>query len=473
MKQELFLTGIQYFTTGLILGISLLHPFLYVFWRKRSANLFYALFLFFLAITIFSDFQQLLTADPYSSLFLKIQRASLTVSLIAGYLFFHTLFLNRMPRYFWVFALLLIVAGISAVIQPLNNFIYLQLVIIAVLADLVRIAYLAMRSGPGHLWIVAAGFSIFVLFSSYDLLLDLDLIPAFIGLDNGYPFGIIGLIITTSIYLARDFSNTNQKVIEQEKHLFQQKLKQEILREEVARTSKELEEARKLQLSMLPDRLPEQDLYEMAARMRAAVEVGGDYYDFNESDNDELTLAIGDATGHGNKAGFMVAITKSLFKSFQPSSDFPDFFNRVSVILKQMNLGPLFMALTCVGIKKNILTASAAGMPPLLVFRNDSNTVEDYVIKGMPLGAVKSFPYKEITIKLYSGDTVLLMSDGLPELFNSRREMYGWDKVKSAFQKNAHLNPEDMIVKLNQEADYWRGDKPIDDDITFVVLKYL
>lgn len=78
--------------------------------------------------------------------------------------------------------------------------------------------------------------------------------------------------------------------------------------------------------------------------MRTAVEVGGDYYDYYMSEDDQLTLVIGDATGHGNKAGFMVAIIKSL----QPESDFPDFFNKVTLILKQMNLGTLFMALTWV-----------------------------------------------------------------------------------------------------------------------------
>lgn len=168
----------------------------------------------------------------------------------------------------------------------------------------------------------------------------------------------------------------------------------------------------------------------------------------------------------------MVAIIKSLFKSFRPSSNFPEFFNKVTHILKQMNLGSLFMALTCLEVKGHVLTVSTAGMPPVLVFKNESKSVEEYTIKGMPLGAVNSFPYKQRTIKLNPSDTVLLLSYGLHELFNKNHDMFGWERVKSVFEKHAHLKPNEIIENLEYEADRWRGDKPIDDDITFAILQY-
>lgn len=472
MEQYLLHTKIQYFSTGLILGISMLHLILYIYWSKQKTNLFYSLFLLFLTATIFFDFQQLHTTDQYYLLFLRIQRGALSVSLITGFLFFYKLFCNQVSRHFWLLISALIVTGIGAVIDPLKNFIYLEVAIIAVLIDILRITYLALRTGINQLWIITIGFLIFAIFASYDLLLDLSLIYPLFSLGNGYQFGVIGLIISTSLYLACDISATNQKVLEQEKNILEQNLKRKMLQEEVDRTSKELEEARKLQLSMLPDHLPETEGLLMEASMRTAVEVGGDYYDFYKPEDRKLIFVIGDATGHGNKAGFLVAIIKSLFKSFKPYSDFPAFFNKVTNILKQMNLGPLFMALTCVEVKDYVLTASAAGMPPILVFRNESKSVEEYIIKGMPLGAVKNFDYKQITIELNHNDTVLLTSDGLHELFNQEREMFGWERVKSTFEKYAHLKPKEIINNLNYEADRWRGDKPVDDDITFAVMQF-
>ncbi|MEJ7700687.1 MAG: hypothetical protein WKF71_13720 [Pyrinomonadaceae bacterium] len=75
------------------------------------------------------------------------------------------------------------------------------------------------------------------------------------------------------------------------------------LHAENERRAKELEEARQLQLSMLPKKLPQIPNLEIAAYMKPATEVGGDYYDFHVGADGTLTVAVGDATGHGLKAG--------------------------------------------------------------------------------------------------------------------------------------------------------------------------
>lgn len=74
-----------------------------------------------------------------------------------------------------------------------------------------------------------------------------------------------------------------------------------VLKLENDRKAHELEEARKLQLSMLPTRLPAHPHYAVAARMQTATEVGGDYYDFILGEDGSLTVAMGDATGHGTR----------------------------------------------------------------------------------------------------------------------------------------------------------------------------
>ena len=76
------------------------------------------------------------------------------------------------------------------------------------------------------------------------------------------------------------------------------------------RRAQELEEARHLQLSMLPKKLPNLPHLDIAAYMKTASEVGGDYYDFHLGEDGTLTIAVGDATGHGLKAGTMVSVVK-------------------------------------------------------------------------------------------------------------------------------------------------------------------
>ncbi len=84
---------------------------------------------------------------------------------------------------------------------------------------------------------------------------------------------------------------------------------------ENARKSQELDGARRLQLSMLPQQMPDDPSLEMAVVMRTATEVGGDYYDFRRLDDGRLVIAVGDATDHGLKAGTIVSVTKGLLWS--------------------------------------------------------------------------------------------------------------------------------------------------------------
>ena len=93
------------------------------------------------------------------------------------------------------------------------------------------------------------------------------------------------------------------------------------LQAESERKTKELEEARNLQLSMLPKVLPQLPQLDIAVYMKTATEVGGDYYDFNIGLDGTLTCVLGDATGHGMKAGTMVTAVKGLFNSYGANPD--------------------------------------------------------------------------------------------------------------------------------------------------------
>jgi serine phosphatase RsbU (regulator of sigma subunit) len=92
-------------------------------------------------------------------------------------------------------------------------------------------------------------------------------------------------------------------------------------------------------------------------------------------------------------------------------------------------------------------------------------------MKGMPLGTFSDFPYSRIESELSSGDTILIMSDGLPELFNDDKEMFGYKRARNLFEEFAHESPEEIITKLKDAGSEWNNDKDPDDDVTFVVIK--
>jgi serine phosphatase RsbU (regulator of sigma subunit) len=289
-----------------------------------------------------------------------------------------------------------------------------------------------------------------------------------------------------SIYLAYQYSRTNkdlknqliqvkvlsEKNLLQERKAKQREIEKSLLEAENSRKSRELEEARKLQMSMLPQKIPENDFCDIEVFMKPATEVGGDYYDFHLGRDGALTVVIGDATGHGMNAGTMVTAIKSLFGTYDESVKITTFLKNCSKIIKGMNLGHLFMAMMMLKIKKNSITASAAGMPPALLFRKKIQTIEEIRLKGPPLGALSKYSFKQTEINFRSGDLLLLMSDGFVELFNQNDEMLGIDRVKKIFREAVTNSAGKIIESMNEAGTKWRQGRGQEDDMTFILLKF-
>ncbi len=237
------------------------------------------------------------------------------------------------------------------------------------------------------------------------------------------------------------------------------------------RKTAELDKARQLQLAMLPKEIPQLPHLAIDAYMKTAMEVGGDYYDFQSDSAGALTVVIGDATGHGLNAGMMVTATKSIFETMADEPELTRLFTQMNRTLKRMNLRGHYMALQMLKIKDDALEICTAGMPPVLLYRAATQKLEEITIKAMPLGSVRDFPYRKLRTAIASGDAVLLMSDGLPELFNQQNEMFDMVRVQQAFAEVAQQSPREIIAHLLRAGEIWAEGKPQQDDMTFVVLK--
>ena len=167
----------------------------------------------------------------------------------------------------------------------------------------------------------------------------------------------------------------------------------------------------------------------------------------------------------------MVTTTKSLFNVLAPNPNIVDTFHEMTRCLKLMQMEKISMCMTMLKIMGNKIQMSAAGMPPVFIYKRESQTIEEHVMKGMPLGTFSNFPYTLIESDLSKGDTILLMSDGFPELFNDDKEMFGYKRVRNLFEEVSGESPEGIITKLKSAGTEWVNDKDPDDDVTFVVIK--
>jgi serine phosphatase RsbU (regulator of sigma subunit) len=462
----------QMFFTAITLAFGILHLILFLFNRQFKENLIYSIFLFIYAASIFMDYQSSLAVSIPELLFnLRIHRILMSLTQVLVLPVLYSMLKQKAGKFFWLLTAYYLFAATAAVIKPIDNFIFLQIGMILVLVESFRIIINASKQQTEGVWIIAAGFSILYIFSFYDWLLDFNLINMIGNFNNGYVYGTIGLFICMSVFLSRSFAKSNRKIILQEKLNQEQEIENKFLEEENKRKSKELEDARKLQLSILPKCFPEAAHLEISARMKTAAEVGGDYYDYHLAGDGTITLAIGDATGHGIKAGIMVALIKSLFDAMAHTFFIPDFFNHCTRTIKKMNLGNLYMGMTVLKIQRYRITASAAGMPPFLIYRKNTDSIEEIILKGMPLGAFHDFQYHQKIFRVEPGDMILLLTDGFVELFNTKMEMLDIDAAKNIFSEAARKDSPDIINDLLKAAEKWLDGSPQADDITFLLVK--
>lgn len=283
------------------------------------------------------------------------------------------------------------------------------------------------------------------------------------------------ILIIGFLYAGRRFELNQKeqkaKMREAELHAKASEAEKRALQAENERQTKELEDARLLQLSMLPKSVPDLPEYEIAVYMKTATEVGGDYYDFSLAADGTLNVAFGDATGHGMQAGTIVTLMKGLFLSDAARFDIQTFFNHCSKAIKEIKLGRLFMAFTLVRLKGNSVSLSSAGMPPAYLYKKRDGSVEEILLKGMPLGSMKNFPYALHESRLEQGDSLLLLTDGLPEQKNIRDEMFDYARIEKAFTDLGSASPKETIDRLMKAGEAWMEGAVQDDDITLLVIK--
>ncbi|HEX2165135.1 MAG TPA: SpoIIE family protein phosphatase, partial [Thermoanaerobaculia bacterium] len=287
----------------------------------------------------------------------------------------------------------------------------------------------------------------------------------------------IGQLAAAFNHMARDLSEHQARLLAEERRRHEREAAERLLRADHARKSAELEEARAFQLSLLPRTLPAGDGFELAVFTRTAAEVGGDFYDFQLADDGTLTVAVGDATGHGARAGTMVAVTKSLFAGYDPVAGPAEFLGRAAGAVRRMELGRMAVALLLArlsppGEGPRRLTVATAGMPPVLVRRADGGeaAVEEVYAPGMPLGGLDT-AYAETTVEVAAGDIVLLTTDGFPELADRRGEPLGYGEVRRLLATAPAEGPDAIARHLSAAVAARTAGGPPDDDVTFVVVR--
>ncbi|MEM7350851.1 MAG: PP2C family protein-serine/threonine phosphatase [Acidobacteriota bacterium] len=310
----------------------------------------------------------------------------------------------------------------------------------------------------GVLWTVSGGHSLLTPLWS-------DQLPAFWLLVGQAIILAIVLSWVKRSYLASQLEFLDNWRREHRRHREQQRMRDE------------LDDARKIQLSMLPASDPKIPWLDIAGISIPASEVGGDYYGYFTVSPVRQTVVVADVAGHGVASALLLSGIRSCLYLLHESPLAPaETLTKLDRMVRQTTASRLFVTMLYVVFdhEKKELTLSVAGHPPMLHYRAATNDVVEVGSEALPLGTALGNNLEQLTRTYERGDIFLLYTDGIAETVNSRQDLYGNERLRHRLRATAH----DRSAKEIRDTllgDVWnfKADGEQTDDITIVVIKAL
>ncbi len=241
------------------------------------------------------------------------------------------------------------------------------------------------------------------------------------------------------------------------------------------RMREELDDARKIQLSMLPRSDPKIPWLDIAGMSIPASEVGGDYFDYFSPGESRQAIVVADVAGHGVASALLLSGIRSCLYLLQETPLSPaETLSKLDRMVRLTSSSRLFVTMlyAVLDYERRELTYSVAGHPPLLHYRADRHSVVEVGHEALPLGTALGNSLTEKTIAFHRGDIFLFYTDGIAETLNSRQALYGNERLKHRLRGTAHDRGA-REIRDTLLGDVWnfKGDGEQTDDITMVVVK--
>ena len=241
------------------------------------------------------------------------------------------------------------------------------------------------------------------------------------------------------------------------------------------RMSNELDVASRIQKKILPADVDEIFGLEIAQYFEPAKEIGGDYYDYTILDDNVFSITIADVSGKGVPAAFLMALGRSVLKTLTLTGDFApnENLNELNKIIYSDITEDMFITMMHSKYNKENKTLyySNAGHNPLVVYRASTDSIELHTVKGVAIGFLEEYKYRQGEIQLNKGDIVIFYTDGITEAENSNKEMFGLERLKEVSYNNKNKSPKELRKVILESINRFRKDYEQTDDLTFVILK--
>ena len=245
--------------------------------------------------------------------------------------------------------------------------------------------------------------------------------------------------------------------------------------QELSILEKEMETARTIQMSILPENLPALTGLDIQVGYRPMRAVGGDFYDFFIIDDKRVGVFIADVSGHGTPAAIISSMLKVVFTLSAHTAEDP------SLLLESLNTslcgyshGHFISALyAIVDIEKMLLTVANSGHWPLLICRSGQNSLTEVGKPGRVIGIFEELCVETQSVPMQAGDRLVFFTDGILEHRDRSGRFYGEDGLHDLIRSCQKLDANGLIDTLFKSLNAWSGSEQgdvLEDDATVIVV---
>jgi sigma-B regulation protein RsbU (phosphoserine phosphatase) len=244
------------------------------------------------------------------------------------------------------------------------------------------------------------------------------------------------------------------------------------------RYESELKIAKRIQMSFLPREFPpiaEKGNFELFAKLQAAREIGGDFYDFSLLDDHHLFFAVGDVSDKGIPAALFMAVVKTLMKGIAEAGMEPsEILRRINMELCRENDSMMFVTVFCavLDLETGLMRYSNAGHEPPVIIGGDGGPEWLPIPKGFVAGGMEESTYETMEMKLQAGDTLLAYTDGVTEAMNVDNELYSNTRLMEVVRSSSSRSAEKLAMEVMESVHGFSSGAPQSDDITVLALTF-
>jgi sigma-B regulation protein RsbU (phosphoserine phosphatase) len=245
---------------------------------------------------------------------------------------------------------------------------------------------------------------------------------------------------------------------------------------EKERYAKEMEIAKEIQDTFLPESVPKIPGFEVAAVTIPAMEIGGDLYDFIPVAGERTGFVIADVSGKGVSAALYMALSRTLLHASGGREPEPSrALRNANCLIYDEGRSSMFITVFY-GVldpgRMQFSYVNAGHNPPLLMRPGEAGTwMTD--AKGIALGVIPDVNIVASTLDLRRGDTLILYTDGVTEAFNEQEEYFGEERLLDSARRHRSQPAQEIMMALLEEITGFAGSAPQSDDITLVVIRVL